>query len=134
MLTLSGVHTIGKARCSIFRSRLYNESNMDSAYATPLKKNCPSVGGDDNLSPLDGTDNLFDTTYFKDLVDSKGLLYSDQVLFNNASTDSQVQAYSVNSASFFSDFRDVMVKMGNLGSAPGTVQEIRSKCKKINTS
>ncbi|KAK3230985.1 hypothetical protein Dsin_002866 [Dipteronia sinensis] len=50
MVTLSGAHTIGKARCSLFRSRLYNESNIDSAYAASLKKNCSSVGGDDNLS------------------------------------------------------------------------------------
>ncbi|KAH9314511.1 hypothetical protein KI387_023138, partial [Taxus chinensis] len=53
MIALSGAHTIGQARCVAFRSRIYNETNIDSAFATSTKANCPSSSGDANLSPLD---------------------------------------------------------------------------------
>eukprot|EP00257_Ricinus_communis_P015847 XP_015573840.1 peroxidase 4-like [Ricinus communis] len=33
MVALSGSHTIGQARCVIFRNRVYNESKIDSSFA-----------------------------------------------------------------------------------------------------
>ncbi|KAK9232842.1 hypothetical protein WN943_023090 [Citrus x changshan-huyou] len=79
MVALSGAHTIGQARCLLFRQRIYNETNIDSEFATSLKSNCPSSGGDDNLSQLDATSSvLFDNGYFQDLVNNKGVFHSDQ--------------------------------------------------------
>ncbi|XP_052184596.1 cationic peroxidase 1-like [Diospyros lotus] len=133
MVTLSGAHTIGQAACRNFRSRIYNETNIDSSFAASLKPNCPSAGGDSSLSPLDAdTSDVFDNAYFKDLVNKKGLLHSDQQLFNGGSTDSQVSAYSTGPAAFRSDFADAMVKMGSLSPLTGTNGEIRSNCRKIN--
>uniref|UniRef100_A0A2N9GVQ6 Peroxidase n=1 Tax=Fagus sylvatica TaxID=28930 RepID=A0A2N9GVQ6_FAGSY len=132
MVTLSGAHTIGQVKCSIIRTRIYNETNIDPAFATSLKKNCPSTGGDDNLSPLDTTAGVFDNTYFRDLVNKKGVMHSDQQLFNGGSTDSQVNTYSLNSAKFFSDFASAMIKMGNLSPLTGSDGEIRADCKKTN--
>lgn len=75
----TGAHTIGQARCLLFRQRIYNETNIDSEFATSLKSNCPSSGGDDNLSQLDATSSvLFDNGYFQDLVNNKGVFHSDQ--------------------------------------------------------
>ncbi|GLU14938.1 hypothetical protein SLE2022_314770 [Rubroshorea leprosula] len=45
MVALSGSHTIGQARCSTFRTRIYKETNIDSTFATSLRGNCPSTGG-----------------------------------------------------------------------------------------
>lgn len=130
-----GSHTIGRARCTIFRTRIYNETNIDSSFATSLKTNCPSVGGDDNLANLDAvTGDSFDNGYFKDLVSKKGLLHSDQQLFNNGSTDSRVNTYSQNSATFFTDFANAMIKMGNLSPLTGKAGQVRSNCRKINSS
>ncbi|KAJ6848753.1 cationic peroxidase 1-like [Iris pallida] len=53
MVALSGAHTIGQAKCSSFRTHIYNETNIDTSFATSLKANCPSSGGDTNLVPLD---------------------------------------------------------------------------------
>ncbi|XP_050244096.1 peroxidase-like isoform X2 [Quercus robur] len=133
LVALSGSHTIGQARCTVFRTRIYNETNIDSSFATSLKSNCPSTGGDNNLAPLDLTSpTSFDNAYFKNLISNKGLLHSDQQLFNGGSTDSQVNAYSSNSASFLTDFANAMVKMGNLSPLTGTSGQIRTNCRKAN--
>ncbi|XVF29676.1 hypothetical protein REPUB_Repub15cG0142600 [Reevesia pubescens] len=133
MVALSGSHTIGQARCTSFRTRIYNEKNIDSNFATSVRANCPSTGGDNNLSPLDTTNpTSFDNAYFKNLQTQKGLLHSDQQLFSGGSTDSQVNAYSSNLGSFRTDFANAMVKMGNLSPLTGTSGQIRKNCRKIN--
>ncbi|KAL1321899.1 cationic peroxidase 1-like isoform X2 [Arachis ipaensis] len=130
---LPGAHTIGEARCVTFRQRIYNESNIDSSYATSLQANCPSVGDDSNLSPIDTTTpTTFDNAYFKNLQSQKGLFHSDQQLFNGGSTDSQVTSYGSDAQSFATDFANAMLKMGNLSPLTGTTGQIRTNCAKIN--
>ncbi|KAG8377105.1 hypothetical protein BUALT_Bualt09G0133900 [Buddleja alternifolia] len=132
MVTLSGAHTIGQARCTTFRARIYNEANINAAFATSRRANCPRTGGDNNLAPLDSSPRAFNNDYFRDLVNQRGLLHSDQQLFNNGSTDAQVTAYSTNSASFFNDFASAMVKMSNLSPLTGTNGQIRRNCGRTN--
>ncbi|AES79783.1 peroxidase family protein [Medicago truncatula] len=72
--------------------------------------------GDLNLSPLDTiTPETFDIAYFKNLQNQKGLFHSDQVLFDEETTKSQVNSYVRNSLSFRADFANSMIKMGNIG-------------------
>ncbi|KAI3994222.1 hypothetical protein MKX01_012479 [Papaver californicum] len=134
MIALSGAHTIGQARCTNFRVRIYNETNIDSSFATTRKKNCPyASSGDNNLAPLDvQTPTTFDNNYFKNLVNKKGLLHSDQVLFNGGSTDSQVRTYSSNPSTFSADFAAAMIKMGDISPLTGSNGEIRKNCRKAN--
>ncbi|KAJ4969866.1 hypothetical protein NE237_002965 [Protea cynaroides] len=133
MVALSGSHTIGQARCTNFRARIYNETNIDTFYASSLKSNCPSTGSDNNLSPLDTiSPTSFDNAYFKVLVSKKGLLHSDQQLYNGGSTDSDVTTYSTSSSTFLTDFSNAMVKMGNLSPITGSSGEIRTNCRKTN--
>ncbi|XP_058209783.1 cationic peroxidase 1-like [Rhododendron vialii] len=133
MVALSGSHTIGQARCTSFRARIYNETNIDSQFATSLQSTCPSTGGDNNFSPLDTTSpTSFDNAYFTNLQSQLGLLHSDQQLFNGGSTDSQVDTYSSDSDSFFNDFSNAMVKMGSLSPLTGTSGQIRNNCRKTN--
>ncbi|XP_010683552.2 cationic peroxidase 1 [Beta vulgaris subsp. vulgaris] len=135
LVVLSGAHTIGQARCTTFRSRIYNETNINSTFATSLQANCPSNGGDNNLSPLDQTSpTTFDNAYFTHLTSLQGLLHSDQQLFsgNGGSTDSHVTSYSSSSSTFLSDFADAMVKMGNLNVVTGTNGEVRTNCRVTN--
>ncbi|XP_059462744.1 cationic peroxidase 1-like [Corylus avellana] len=134
MVALSGSHSIGQARCITFRTRAYNETNIDATYKTSLQSQCPSTGGDDNLSPLDvTTPNTFDNAYFTNLISNKGLLHSDQQLFTTGgSTNAQVNTYSANSATFGTDFANAMIKMGNLSPLTGTSGQIRKNCRTIN--
>nr|GME12811.1 cationic peroxidase 1-like [Ipomoea batatas] len=133
MYFCAGSHTIGQARCATFRNRIYNDANINSTFATSLKGNCPQSGGNNNLAPLDVvTPTSFDNNYFKNLQSQKGLLHSDQELFNGGSADSIVNTYSSNPSTFASDFANAMVKMGNLSPLTGSNGQIRKNCRKTN--
>ncbi|GKE56872.1 heme peroxidase [Tanacetum coccineum] len=83
LVVLSGAHTLGFAQCFTFRDHIYNDTNIDPAFAGHLRTICPRVGGDSNLAPLDPTPSSFDKKYFNNLMKKRGVLKSDQVLFNN---------------------------------------------------
>ncbi|GLT80661.1 hypothetical protein SLA2020_520880 [Shorea laevis] len=135
MVALSGAHTIGQARCTTFRDRIYKDSNIDSSFAKTRKDNCPSTtgSGDDNLAPLDlHTPTAFDNKYYQNLLNQKGLLRSDQQLFNGGSADSLVKKYSDDTKEFYEDFVEAMIKMGDIRPLTGSKGEIRKKCRVVN--
>ncbi|KAG5089004.1 hypothetical protein GLYMA_01G130500v4 [Glycine max] len=132
LVALSGGHTIGNARCATFRDHIYNDSNINPHFAKELKHICPREGGDSNLAPLDRSAARFDSAYFSDLVHKKGLLHSDQELFNGGSTDALVKIYSHNTKGFHKDFAKSMIKMGNIKPLTGNRGEIRLNCRRVN--
>ncbi|GLT88546.1 hypothetical protein SLE2022_065660 [Rubroshorea leprosula] len=135
LVALSGSHTIGLARCTVFRARIYNDANIDASFAKSLQKKCHKSGNDDVTKPLDfQTPTYFDKLYYDNLLKKKGLLHSDQELFNgtNCSAESLVKKYAQDASSFFKDFAKGMVKMGNIKPLTGTAGEIRINCRKAN--
>lgn len=135
LVALSGGHTIGLSQCGNFKQHIYNDSNIDPAFARKRQANCPKNGGDTKLAPLDSTSVKFDTDYFTDLTKRRGLLHSDQVLFaKEASTNHLVQKYSANRDLFFSDFGNSMIKMGNIHPLTGNKGEIRRNCRRVNSN
>ncbi|KAK2965342.1 hypothetical protein RJ640_013805 [Escallonia rubra] len=133
MTALSGAHTIGLAQCFTFRERIYNDTNIDPSFAIMRRATCNVTGGDSNLAPLDlQTPNRFDNKYYENLVARRGLLHSDQELFNNGPLDALVRTYSLNDEAFYDDFSVAMVKMGNISPLTGTNGEIRKNCRVVN--
>ncbi|KAI7750544.1 hypothetical protein M8C21_016396, partial [Ambrosia artemisiifolia] len=136
MVALSGSHTIGQARCTNFRARIYNETNnLEASFATQRRSNCPRAtgSGDNNLAPLDvQSPTTFNNDYFKNLINQKGLLHSDQQLFNGGSADSTVRQYSSNPNQFSADFAAAMIKMGDNKPLTGSSGEIRKNCRRPN--
>lgn len=135
MVALSGAHTMGFAQCVNFRQHIHNESNINPGFAANRRGVCPASGGegDSNPAALDiGSPNRFDNSYYRNLVSGRGLLHSDQELFNNGSQDSLVRFYSKNAAAFMNDFGAAMLKMGNISPLTGTHGEIRRNCRVIN--
>ncbi|KAK3156448.1 hypothetical protein QOZ80_2AG0107430 [Eleusine coracana subsp. coracana] len=132
---LSGAHTVGRARCATFRARVNGgDGNVNATFAAQLARSCPGGGGADGaLAAMDAeTPDAFDNGYFRALVQRRGLLHSDQELFNGGSQDALVRKYAANGALFFSDFAKAMVRMGNLAPAAGTPLEVRINCRKPN--
>ncbi|KAF5195460.1 Peroxidase [Thalictrum thalictroides] len=133
MVALSGAHTVGQAQCSSFRNRIYNDTNIDPDFAATRRANCPRTVGDSNLAPLDPQGQArFCNNHFQTLVNRNGLLSSDQALFNGGSTDSIVRTYSNDANAFLTDFKNAMVKMGNLSPLTGNQGEIRTSCQRVN--
>jgi len=136
-----GGHTIGNARCTTFRQRLYSQisgngkpdSTLDQYYAAALRNRCPRSGGDQNLFFLDyATPYKFDNTYFKNLLAYKGLLSSDQILLTDQESAELVKSYAESNDIFFEQFAKSMIKMGNISPLTNSRGEIRENCRKIN--
>ncbi|KAJ3682024.1 hypothetical protein LUZ60_014597 [Juncus effusus] len=142
MVTLSGAHTIGRAHCSSFSSRLYNfnstsnstDPTLNSTLASQLIQTCPESNTNPNttvsMDPL--TPNKFDVAYYQDLLENNGLFTSDQTLVSSNSTLQLVTNYSQNSTMFMSKFAAAMVKMGNVDVLTGKDGEIRNWCHVVN--
>ncbi|GKA81263.1 heme peroxidase [Tanacetum coccineum] len=130
LVALSGAHTIGQAQCVLFRDRIYNNgSHIDAGFARKRRNHCPINDGNGNLAPLDlVTPNSFDNNYFKNLIQKKGLLESDQVLYSGGSTDKIVWEYSRNPKKFKSDFAAAMIKMSEIKPLTGHKGVIRRVC------
>ncbi|XP_012071934.1 peroxidase 9 [Jatropha curcas] len=142
LVALSGGHTIGVARCVSFKQRLYNQNGnnqpdetLEKAYYLGLKSVCPKSAGDNNIFPLDFASPLkFDNTYFKLILQGKGLLTSDEVLFtgNFGSTMKLVKTYAEDVTLFFDQFAKSMVKMGSINPLTGFNGEVRKNCRHVN--
>ncbi|MQM23005.1 hypothetical protein Taro_056067 [Colocasia esculenta] len=136
LVALSGSHTVGFAQCRAFRTRIYTPgADLDPSFAAARQANCPAtVGqGDGNLAPMDPqSPNRFGNNYFQALINRRGLLRSDQALFNGTSTDDIVREYSNDAGAFSRDFANAMVKMGNLMPPSNSQGEIRLDCKRVN--
>ncbi|RRT81603.1 hypothetical protein B296_00020578 [Ensete ventricosum] len=133
MTALSGAHTIGTARCTSFRDRIYHDGNIDPDFAAHHRHSCPPKGGDDNPAPLDlQTPDLFDNKYYENLLSGRGLLHSDQELFNGGSQDELVSYYVLNETLFYEHFAAAMVKMGNISPLTGSSGEVRLNCSEAN--
>ncbi|XP_008795903.2 peroxidase 40 [Phoenix dactylifera] len=136
MAALSGAHTIGKARCSSFSSRLGggggSSGNVDREFLQSLQQLCSDSNG--TLAHLDlATPATFDNQYYINLLSGEGLLPSDQVLVNGAGeVVSLVQAYAMDLLLFFEDFKASMVRMGRLAPPAGSGGEVRMSCRAIN--
>lgn len=146
MMNIAGAHTIGMARCTNYRERIYGDyqitSTMNPIVESNLKKlklTCPAAGGEDNneaamdyVSP-----NLFDNSYYHLLLDGDGLLNSDQELYSSVlgiETRKLVKKYAFDPIAFFEQFSESMVKMGNITNPETYVDgEVRKNCRFMNT-
>ncbi|CAN6219931.1 unnamed protein product [Urochloa humidicola] len=135
LVALSGAHTIGQAQCQNFRAHIYNDTNVNAAFATLRKASCPAAAGngDGNLAPLDTTTaTAFDNAYYTNLLAQSGLLHSDQQLFNGGATDGLVRTYASTPTRFNRDFAAAMIRMGNISPLIGSQGQIRLSCSKTN--
>ncbi|CAL1397467.1 unnamed protein product [Linum trigynum] len=143
VVALSGAHTIGKARCSSFSSRISGgggggpDINLD--FVQSLQQLCSSpelstTATTVAAAELDkGTPFTFDNQYYTNLLSGEGLLPSDQALAGqDEETRMIVETYVEDSDRFFEDFMASMVRMGSLVGVVGNTGEIRRNCRFVN--
>ncbi|XP_058113232.1 peroxidase 40-like [Magnolia sinica] len=141
MVALSGGHTIGKARCSTFSTRLKGSSSSDSPgldkdFLASLQQLCSEFDNNNmTLAELDFvTPATFDNQYYTNLLSGEGLLASDQALVaeDGIATRNLVETYAEDPQAFFEDFKTSMVKMGSLKPLTGKSGQIRHNCRIMN--
>lgn len=139
----TGGHTIGTTQCQFFNYRLFNFTNngpdpsMDPAFVTQMQALCPQNGDGSRRVALDtGSAGRFDTMFFSNLRNGRGVLESDQKLWTDASTRTFVQRFlglrGVLGLTFNLEFGKSMVKMSNIEVKTGTQGEIRKVCSAVN--
>ncbi|CAK9868575.1 unnamed protein product [Sphagnum jensenii] len=150
MVNLLGAHTVGSAQCQFFTDRLYNflgtgqpDPSLNTTYLATLQATCPNKqaaggGGNDTMVAValdDGSQFNFDTSYFTNIQNNKGLLRIDAEIGSDPSTSAIVNtlAASANPSSLFDkSFVSSIVAMGEIGVlASGTV---RTVCSDIATA
>jgi len=140
-MACAGAHTIGKSHCTSVTTRLFNQSGTakpDPAIPAPLLKKlqnkCPNDPNDLKTTLVldDVTPDTFDNQYFKNLLNKRGILYSDQILADTEDSMPLVELFASDQNAFFEAFVKSMTKMGNIGPLTGTNGEIRKKCHSVN--
>ncbi|KAJ0093481.1 hypothetical protein Patl1_25539 [Pistacia atlantica] len=136
LVALSGAHTIGVARCSLFSNRLYNftensdvDPSLNATYAEFLKVQCPPNNRATTVEFDPNSSSTFDSNYFNILLQNKGLMQSDAALLTDKNAEKKVEKLQ-KSKDFFKAFADSMKKMGNIGA--GSAGEIRKQCRLVN--
>ncbi|ESW25053.1 hypothetical protein PHAVU_003G003100 [Phaseolus vulgaris] len=141
MVTLSGAHSIGVAHCGAFSNRLYSFSDtlrqdpsLDPSYAETLKAMCPPPPPitDAIVSLEPSTPIRLDSKYYEGLINHRGLLTSDQTLFDTPSTKEIVESNAYNGANWAQKFALAMVRMGSIQVLTGSDGEIRKQCSFVN--
>jgi peroxidase len=133
MVALSGGHTLGVAHCAAFKTRLTTETaTLDSGLGSSLAAACKS-GGDSATATFDRTSTAFDGVYFKELQQRRGLLSSDQTLFESPETKQLVNMFAMNPGYFFFAFQQGMFKMGQIDLKEGDHGEVRKSCRVVNS-
>ncbi|KAK8613513.1 hypothetical protein V6N13_101272 [Hibiscus sabdariffa] len=143
LVTLIGGHTIGTTACQFFSYRLYNftstgpDPSINPSFVSQLQALCPKNGDGSRKIELDTSSaTRFDTSFFANWRDGKGILESDQRLWTDDSTKTFVQRFlgiaGLLGLTFNVEFGKSMVKMSNIEVKTGTAGEIRKVCSKVN--
>ncbi|KAB2611747.1 peroxidase-like [Pyrus ussuriensis x Pyrus communis] len=95
MTVLSGGHTLGRSQCSHSEPAYTTKPTSTPALPLLVRILVPlQVAIQILLLSIDIAPNRFDNEYYKALVARRGLLHSDQELFNGECQDALVRTYS----------------------------------------
>ncbi|KAG6647195.1 hypothetical protein CIPAW_07G062100 [Carya illinoinensis] len=136
LVALSGGHTLGFSHCSSFQNRIHNfnsthkiDPSMHPSFAASLKGVCPKNNKAKNAgTSMDPSSTTFDNTYFKLILQGKGLFSSDQALLDFPKTKDLVSKFASSQEAFTKAFMNSMIKMSSITGG----QEIRKDCRVVN--
>uniref|UniRef100_A0A6V7QVZ7 Peroxidase n=1 Tax=Ananas comosus var. bracteatus TaxID=296719 RepID=A0A6V7QVZ7_ANACO len=134
MVLQLGAHTVGVTHCSFVDGRLYDfngsgkpDPSMNTVLLNDLKQICPPQSSTDNIVDLDQNPtsvNRVDNSYYRQLMQNRGVLPIDQALASDPSTRWIVQLLS--STNLFPPlFNNALVKLGSSQVLTGTQGQIR---------
>jgi len=132
----AGGHTLGFSHCSSFQSRIRNfnathdiDPSMHPSFAASLRSICPKSNRAKNAgTTMDPSSTTFDNTYFKSILQKRGLFSSDQSLLSTPKTKDLVTKFASSKANFNKAFVSSMIKMSSITGG----QEVRKDCRVVN--
>ncbi|EEC71855.1 hypothetical protein OsI_04549 [Oryza sativa Indica Group] len=141
----AGGHTIGSAHCTTFGERFRVDANgstvpadaaMNADYAGGLIRACSAVNNTVSSTAAvdcdEGSASRFDNAYFANLLAGRGLLRTDAVLVQNATTRATVEAFARSEGSFFASWAASFARLTSLGVRTGADGEVRRTCSRVN--
>ncbi|GMY12286.1 peroxidase 64-like [Fagus crenata] len=136
LVALSGGHTIGFSHCSSFQNRLHNfnathdiDPMINPSFAASLRGVCPKNSKSKNAgTTMDPSSTTFDNTYYKLILQGKGLFSSDQALLSTPKSKELVLKFASSREAFTEAFVNSIIKMGSLTGG----QEVRKDCRVVN--
>nr|GMD32369.1 putative Peroxidase 48 [Ipomoea batatas] len=153
IVSLLGSHSTGVIHCNFFSDRLGRTSEPDpsidteflnllrskcnvseASSALPASGSAPVPSDEQPTIEMDykGPGNGFGTIYYQSLLQSKGILFSDQQMIAAEETAAWVQAYALDVNLFRLKFCRSMMKLSNLGVLTASKGRVRLNCRKVH--
>ncbi|XP_019176485.1 PREDICTED: peroxidase 57-like [Ipomoea nil] len=133
LVALLGAHSIGVAHCSNFRYRLNTPARakeVDGSLKVVMGTHCRNAA---TTIPMDSTTQYkMDSMFYKQLLQKKGLLESDERLAGDPRTLPLVEEFADDQAAWLGKFTESVIKMGKIRVLTGDEGEIRKKCRFVN--
>ncbi|CAM6008249.1 unnamed protein product [Sphagnum balticum] len=136
-VAILGAHTLGVGHCKSFANRLQAGSDppLGPIFGAQLRTTC--IGdGITNLAfvPNDLTNVVFDSQYFKDTNNGRGLFTIDAELPLDSRTALIEQTFANDEQAFFDAMISAYVKMTSSRVLTGDQGQIRQNCRMVNSS
>jgi peroxidase len=133
MVILSGSHTLGVTHCIHLRDRIFSpiDPTMPKDLLKQMQRTCPTLFTPTPIVIDRHSVHKFDTQYFKNIANGKGIMTSDQTLYNDESTRRFVLK-NLKQSTFVHRFGKAMFAMTNIQPTVYPDGEIRKKCQFVN--
>ncbi|KAJ0806150.1 putative peroxidase [Helianthus annuus] len=137
-VALLGAHSVGRVHCVNIVDRLYPtvDPTLDPNYAEYLKGRCPHPDPDpiaveyarnDRDTPM-----ILDNSYYKNLMNHKGLLTVDQELVSNPITSPFVEKMAADNDYFHEQFSKALLILSENNPLREEEGEVRTDCRFVN--
>ncbi|KAH7295212.1 hypothetical protein KP509_27G037400 [Ceratopteris richardii] len=129
-VAILGAHTLGIAHCTNFVDRLYpvRDPNMGLLFANTLKARCPRQFPSNAFAALDTSNFRFDNSYFRNILNGRGLLMIDSEIGLDPRTGPIVENFANSPGAFFDAFASAFVKLSSNNVLSGNQGEVRVNC------
>jgi peroxidase len=105
------------------------DPQLNPSFAVKLKSLCPLKSQAKNAgTTMDPSSTTFDNTYYKLILQQKGLFSSDQALLDRPDTKHLVSKFASSREAFYEAFAKSMIKMSSINGG----QEVRKDCRVVN--
>ena len=143
MVVLIGAHSIGGAHCDVLKDRLYNYKQsgkpdpvLNLNFLNELQGICklppPGLPVLGEIVNFDATPTVLDNLFYKNLLQKKSLLTSDQQMADDPRTAPVVQKLADNPQLFTNMFAEAISRMAAMNVITGNNGQVRRICRSTN--